>query len=472
MVGGFSTTNKNCSTVSKMTRGGSRGKTSSPKVIASYRLGKTLGFGAFGKVKLARHAPTGLKVAIKILDRQSIDNSAAEQVRREINIMRLFSHPHIIRLYEVIETQLNIYIVMEYMNCGELFDYIVLSENGRIEEDQARHFFQQIISGVECCHNNKVVHRDLKPENLLLDSKRNVKITDFGLSNFMLDGHFLKTNCGSPNYAAPEVVSGRLYAGPEVDIWSCGVILYALLTGRLPFDDENLSGLYTKIKGGIYASPSHLSGGAQDLINRMLVVDPINRISIPEICRHPWFQQYLPRYIAMHTVDSMYGVVKAAVTYYLVLDSQCRAHSNFLKNKQTESSEGMDRPLIYVRPLAPFQKNWLLGFESQASANDTMTGVLKLLQRLNVRWKKIGDYNMKCLWLPPCYTFTKDPTTSIHVYGPIINRVSSWSPNAIKFEFQLYKASNEFYLVDLQRIHGPPFLFLEICAAFYALFSA
>lgn len=110
--------------------------------------------------------------------------------------------------------------------------------------------------------------------------------------------------------------------------------------------------------------------------------------------------------------------------------------------------------------------------QSQASANDTMTGVLKLLQRLNVRWKKIGDYNMKCLWLPPCYTFTKDPTTSIHVYGPIINRVSSWSPNAIKFEFQLYKASNEFYLVDLQRIHGPPFLFLEICAAFYALFSA
>jgi serine/threonine protein kinase len=169
---------------------------------------------------------------------------------------------------------------------GELFDYIV--EKGRLLEDEARHFFQQIISGVEYCHRNMVVHRDLKPENLLLDSKMNVKIADFGLSNVMRDGHFLKTSCGSPNYAAPEVISGRLYAGPEVDVWSCGVILYALLCGSLPFDDENIPNLFKKIKGGIYTLPSHLSPGARDLIPRMLLVDPLKRITIPEIrCASP-----------------------------------------------------------------------------------------------------------------------------------------------------------------------------------------
>nr|KYP60401.1 SNF1-related protein kinase catalytic subunit alpha KIN10 [Cajanus cajan] len=143
-------------------------------------------------------------------------------------------HHHIIRLYEVVETPTDIYVVMEYVKSGELFDYIV-------EKDYLIKLmlWKQIISGVEYCHRNMVVHRDLKPENLLLDSKFNIKIADFGLSNIMRDGHFLKTSCGSPNYAAPEVISGKLYAGPEVDVWSCGVILYALLCGTLPFDDEN-----------------------------------------------------------------------------------------------------------------------------------------------------------------------------------------------------------------------------------------
>ncbi|GJZ48117.1 SNF1-related protein kinase catalytic subunit alpha KIN10-like protein [Tanacetum coccineum] len=170
---------------------------------------------------------------------------------------------------------------------GELFYYIIT--NGRLEENEARHYFQQIISGVESCHLHKVVHRDLKPENLLLDSKGNVKVADFGLANVMRDGHLLKTSCGSPSYAAPEVLSGRLYAGPEVDVWSCGVILYALLTAILPFDDENVSTLLAKIKSGIYTIPNYLSLGARDLISRMLIVDPVNRITILEIYKHPWY---------------------------------------------------------------------------------------------------------------------------------------------------------------------------------------
>ncbi|XP_054809023.1 SNF1-related protein kinase catalytic subunit alpha KIN10-like isoform X4 [Prosopis cineraria] len=287
----------------KMDGSTGRGGTGVDMYLPNYKLGKTLGIGSFGKVKIAEHVLTGHKVAIKILNKRKIKNMEMEEkVRREIKILRLFMHPHIIRLYEVIETPADIYVVMEYVKSGELFDYIV--EKGRLQEDEARNFFQQIISGVEYCHRNMVAHRDLKPENLLLDSKCNVKIADFGLSNVMVDGHFLKTSCGSPNYAAPEVISGKYYAGPEVDVWSCGVILYALLCGTLPFDDENIPNLFKKIKGGIYTLPSHLSPGARDLIPRMLVVDPMKRVTIPEIRQHPWFQAHLPRYLAVPPPDT------------------------------------------------------------------------------------------------------------------------------------------------------------------------
>eukprot|EP00978_Attheya_sp_CCMP212_P006168 scaffold13869_cov69-Attheya_sp.AAC.3 len=218
-----------------------------------------------------------------------------EKVQREINILHLCTHPHIIRLYEVIDTPTDIFLVNEYVSGGELFDYIV--SKGRLSADEARNFFHQIVSGVEYCHFQKIVHRDLKPENLLLDSNLNIKIADFGLSNLMRDGDFLRTSCGSPNYAAPEVISGHLYAGPEVDVWSCGVILYALLCGSLPFDDESIPNLFRKIKSGMYSMPSHLSQLARNLIPRMLEVDPMKRITIPEIRLHPWFQHKLPPYL-------------------------------------------------------------------------------------------------------------------------------------------------------------------------------
>lgn len=266
--------------------------------IGNYRLGRNLGVGSFGKVKLAEHEPTGKKVAVKILNRHKIRaQQMEEKLKREIKILKMCLHPHIIRLYEVIETTTDVFVVTEYSSGGELFDYIV--ERGRLAESEARRFFQQIISGVEYCHKHMIAHRDLKPENLLLDEHSNVKIADFGLSNCMRDGWFLKTSCGSPNYAAPEVISGKLYAGPEVDIWSCGVIMYALLCGTLPFDDESIPYLFRKIKGGIYVLPSYLSDSSKDLISKMLVTDPLKRININEIRRHPWFLQDLPRYLAV-----------------------------------------------------------------------------------------------------------------------------------------------------------------------------
>jgi len=185
-------------------------------------------------------------------------------------------------------------MVLEYAG-GELFEYIVT--HGRLHEPQARKFFQQIVCAVEYCHRHKIVHRDLKPENLLLDDNFNVKIADFGLSNIMTDGNFLKTSCGSPNYAAPEVISGKLYAGPEVDVWSCGVILYVLLVGRLPFDDEYIPTLFKKIAAGNYHMPNYLSQGATSLIRKMLSVNPVHRITIAEIRQDPWFTKDLPLYL-------------------------------------------------------------------------------------------------------------------------------------------------------------------------------
>ncbi|ODV81667.1 carbon catabolite derepressing ser/thr protein kinase [Suhomyces tanzawaensis NRRL Y-17324] len=263
--------------------------------IGKYQVIKTLGEGSFGKVKLAQHLTTGQKVALKIINRKTLAKSDMQgRVEREISYLRLLRHPHIIKLYDVIKSKDEIIMVIEYAG-KELFDYIV--QRGKMPEDEARRFFQQIIAAVEYCHRHKIVHRDLKPENLLLDDQLNVKIADFGLSNIMTDGNFLKTSCGSPNYAAPEVISGKLYAGPEVDVWSSGVILYVMLCGRLPFDDEFIPALFKKISNGVYTLPNYLSAGAKHLLTRMLVVNPLNRITIHEIMEDEWFKQGMEDYL-------------------------------------------------------------------------------------------------------------------------------------------------------------------------------
>ncbi|KAJ8296763.1 Carbon catabolite-derepressing protein kinase [Rhodotorula toruloides] len=266
-----------------------------PTVIGEYEIISTLGTGSFGKVKLARHVKTGLKVAMKFISKRKISTAEmSNRVHREIQYLSLLRHPHIIKLYDVISSPSDIVMVIEYLS-GELFDYIV--RRGKMPEDEARRFFQQIMSALEYCHSHNIVHRDLKPENLLLDENLNVKIADFGLSNIMRDGDFLKTSCGSPNYAAPEVISGKLYAGPEIDIWSCGVILYVMLCGRLPFDDDHIPMLFKKINGGIFTLPPFLSSEARSLLSRMLTVDSNKRIKLHEIRQLPWFQKDLPAYL-------------------------------------------------------------------------------------------------------------------------------------------------------------------------------
>lgn len=288
-----------------------------PSKIGHYILGETLGFGTFGKVKTAKHHLSGHKVAVKILNRNKIKNlDVVGKIRREIQNLKLFRHPHIIKLYQVISTPSDIFMVMEYVSGGELFEYIV--KHGRLCEDESRRFFQQIVSGVDYCHRHMVVHRDLKPENLLLDQNLNVKIADFGLSNMMMDGEFLRTSCGSPNYASPEIISGRLYAGPEIDIWSCGVILYALLCGTLPFDDEHVPTLFRKIRSGVFPIPDYLNQSVVSLLTHMLQVDPMKRATVQEIVQHEWFNKDLPAYLFPSAPDSTNDNGGTAIDYDII----------------------------------------------------------------------------------------------------------------------------------------------------------
>ncbi|XP_050724800.1 maternal embryonic leucine zipper kinase-like [Eriocheir sinensis] len=252
-----------------------------------YELHETIGSGGFAKVKLATHLLTGEKVALKIMDKRQLGEDLP-RIYLEIEAMKQLSHQHICKLYQVIETDSKIFMVLEYCPGGELFDYIV--ERDRLEEDEARVFFRQITSAVAFVHKMGYAHRDLKPENLLLDDEQHLKLIDFGLCANPSGGldQRLATCCGSPAYAAPELVSGRQYLGSEADIWSMGVLLYALLCGFLPFDDENLGALYRKIQAGVYENPEWLSPGSRDLMAAMLQVDPKRRITVSQLMTHPW----------------------------------------------------------------------------------------------------------------------------------------------------------------------------------------
>ncbi|KAF5447303.1 hypothetical protein F2P56_032863 [Juglans regia] len=261
--------------------------------VGKYEVGRTIGEGTFAKVKFARNSETGEPVALKILDKEKVlKHKMAEQIRREIATMKLIKHPNVVQLYEVMGSKTKIFIVIEFVTGGELFDKIV--NHGRMREDEARRYFQQLINAVDYCHSRGVYHRDLKPENLLLDAYGNLKVSDFGLSALsqqVRDDGLLHTTCGTPNYVAPEVLNDRGYDGATADLWSCGVILFVLLAGYLPFDDSNLVNLYKKISAAEFVCPPWLSFDAMKLITRILDPNPMTRITIPEILEDEWFKK-------------------------------------------------------------------------------------------------------------------------------------------------------------------------------------
>ncbi|CAN6720418.1 unnamed protein product [Malus baccata var. baccata] len=263
--------------------------------VGKYEVGRTIGEGTFAKVKFAQNTETGESVAMKVLDRTTIiKHKMVDQIKREISIMKLVRHPYVVRLHEVLASRTKIYIILEFITGGELFDKIV--HHGRLSEGEARRYFQQLIDGVDYCHSKGVYHRDLKPENLLLDSLGNLKISDFGLSALPEQGvSLLRTTCGTPNYVAPEVLSHKGYDGAVADVWSCGVILYVLLAGYLPFDELDLTTLYSKIEKADFTCPSWFPVGAKSLIHTILETNPENRIKIEQIRNDEWFQKnYVP----------------------------------------------------------------------------------------------------------------------------------------------------------------------------------
>ncbi|CAI6345622.1 unnamed protein product [Macrosiphum euphorbiae] len=456
--------------------------------IGHYILGQTLGVGTFGKVKIGEHQLTKHKVAVKILNRQKIKSlDVVGKIRREIQNLKLFRHPHIIKLYQVISTPTDIFMIMEYVSGGELFDYIV--KHGKLKEFEARRFFQQIISGVDYCHRHMIVHRDLKPENLLLDHNLHVKIADFGLSNMMMDGEFLRTSCGSPNYAAPEVISGKLYAGPEVDIWSCGVILYALLCGSLPFDDEHVPTLFRKIKSGIFPIPDYLNKSVVSLLCHMLQVDPMKRASIEDIKKHEWFQHELPAYLFPSPVDRDSSVIdtdavnevcekfsvkdsevhnallsgdphdQLGIAYHLIIDNKRiadEAAKAELKDFYIASSPpptgGSLEPSALNAVVKPHPERiisqreraqsidqgargspmkrakWHLGIRSQSRPTDIMNEVYRAMKALNFQWKVINPYHVQ------------------------VRHMNLKTDNYIMISLQLYQVDYKSYLLDFKSL--------------------
>ncbi|XP_077089448.1 serine/threonine-protein kinase MARK2 isoform X19 [Siphateles boraxobius] len=255
--------------------------------IGCYRLLKTIGKGNFAKVKLAKHVLTGREVAVKIIDKTQLNSSSLQKLFREVRIMKVLNHPNIVKLFEVIETEKTLYLVMEYASGGEVFDYLVA--HGRMKEKEARAKFRQIVSAVQYCHQKCIVHRDLKAENLLLDADMNIKIADFGFSNEFTLGNKLDTFCGSPPYAAPELFQGKKYDGPEVDVWSLGVILYTLVSGSLPFDGQNLKELRERVLRGKYRIPFYMSTDCENLLKKFLILNPTKRGSLEQqIMKDRW----------------------------------------------------------------------------------------------------------------------------------------------------------------------------------------
>ncbi|XP_063780445.1 5'-AMP-activated protein kinase catalytic subunit alpha-1-like [Pseudophryne corroboree] len=451
--------------------------------IGHYILGDTLGEGLFGKVKIGEHELTGDKVAVKIVNKKKIRGlDAGGNIRREIQNLKLFNHPHITKLYEVISTPTDIFMVMEHVSGGELFDYI--RTNKKLDEKESRRLFQQILSGVDYCHRHMVVHRDLKLENVLLDAHVNVKIADFGLSNMMSDGKFLSTRCGSLHYAAPEIISGRLYAGPEVDIWSSGVILFILLCGFLPFDDADEATMYKKICDGTFDTPQYLNPSVISLLKHMLLVDPTKRATIKDIQEHEWFKQDLPKYLfpedptyslnmiddeALKEVCDKYESTEEevlsclysrslqdplAVAYHLIIDNRRimnKAKKNYLADSFVDEphtprphpervsfmvadSPRQRHTLDELNPQKPKYQagvrrdTWQLGIQSHSQPYDIMAEVCRSMKPLDYEWKMVNPYNLRVR--------RKNPVTSMYT----------------KMSLQLYQMESGRYLLDFRNI--------------------
>ncbi|XP_072299642.1 serine/threonine-protein kinase BRSK2 isoform X2 [Eucyclogobius newberryi] len=325
----------------------------STQYVGPYRLEKTLGKGQTGLVKLGVHCITGQKVAIKIVNREKLSESVLMKVEREIAILKLIEHPHVLKLHDVYENNKYLYLVLEHVSGGELFDYLV--KKGRLTPKEARKFFRQIISALDFCHSHSICHRDLKPENLLLDEKNNIRIADFGMASLQVGDSLLETSCGSPHYACPEVIRGEKYDGRRADVWSCGVILFALLVGALPFDHDNLRQLLEKVKSGVFHMPHFIPPDCQSLLKGMIEVNADKRLTLEAIQKHAWYmsghhepcpEQPPPRRVCVRRVVSASDLDPDVLESMYSLG--CFRDQPKLKQDLTSDEENQEKMIYYL----------------------------------------------------------------------------------------------------------------------------
>jgi 5'-AMP-activated protein kinase catalytic alpha subunit len=307
-----------------------------------YELGRILGHGTFAKVYHARNLQTGKSVAMKVVGKEKVIKvGMMEQVKREISVMNMVKHPNIVGLIEVMASKTKVYFAMEFVRGGELFTKIA---KGRLREDAARNYFQQLISAVDFCHSRGVYHRDLKPENLLLDEEGNLKVTDFGLSAFsdhLRQDGLLHTTCGTPAYVAPEVIGKKGYDGAKADIWSCGVVLFVLLAGFLPFQDDNLVAMYKKIYRGDFKCPPWFSPESRRLIMKLLDPNPSTRITASKIMESSWFKRSIPKSISIKDDETVYKVKETETlnAFHIISLSEGFDLSPLFEEKKREEKE-------------------------------------------------------------------------------------------------------------------------------------
>ncbi|KAJ8762649.1 hypothetical protein K2173_010670 [Erythroxylum novogranatense] len=380
---------------------GSGGTGGSRTRVGRYELGRTLGEGTFAKVKFARNIETGENVAIKILDKEKVlKHKMITQIKREISTMKLVRHPNVIRMYEVMASKTKIYIVLEFVTGGELFDKI--ASKGRFKEDEARKYFQQLINAVDYCHSRGVYHRDLKPENLLLDASGVLKVSDFGLSALpqqVRDDGLLHTTCGTPNYVAPEVINNKGYDGAKADLWSCGVILYVLMAGYLPFEDSNLMQLYKKIYKADFTCPPWFSSSAKKLIKRILDPVPATRITIAEVIENEWFKKgYKPPTfeqpdVSLDDVDSIFNESGDPVN--LVVERRDEGPVNPVTMNAFElisTSQGLNLSTLFEKQMGLVKRE--TRFTSKHSPNEIISKIEETAGPLGFEIKK-NKFKMK-----------------------------------------------------------------------------
>ncbi|KAF5191791.1 CBL-interacting serine/threonine-protein kinase [Thalictrum thalictroides] len=344
-------------------------------LLGKYEMGRLLGQGTFAKVYYGKNLSSGESVAIKVINIDQVKKDGLmEQIKREISVMHLVRHPNIVELKEVMATKGKIFFVMEYVTGGELFAKIF---KGKLKEDVARKYFQQLISAVDFCHSRGVSHRDLKPENLLLDEKGDLKISDFGLSALpeqLWNDGLLHTQCGTPAYVAPEILRKKGYDGSKADIWSCGVILFVLLAGFLPFQEENIMKMYIKVFHAEFKFPPWFSLEAKSLISKLLVVDSEKRLTIPAVMLLPWFKKgFIP-------IDL----------------SICQSYSSSVdKFKEDEEEQEQEKSGFDLSNLFEIKRKPGSMFTSRCTASTIMANIESMVKGLRFEIVKLKEFKVK-----------------------------------------------------------------------------